>query len=184
VSDITPADQRAQGLGLLQAAFGVGFIFGPALGGILSTFGSVAPFIGAAIITTGTLLLTTFTLVESLPPEARVSEEEHRRSHIPLHVLFANRSLVIILTIGFFGSLAFAAVPAVFALYADHVLFASVTDQERARLFIGLMLIFNGLVQVATQLALLKPLVRRLGDGGCCSWGRSACLSGYWGSHW
>jgi DHA1 family tetracycline resistance protein-like MFS transporter len=166
VSDIISVEQRAQGLGLLQAAFGVGFIFGPALGGILSTFGTEAPFVGAAIITAGTLLLTTVTLVESLPPEARVTEEERRQIHVPLRELLNNRALVIVLAIGFFGALAFSAVPAVFALYADHVLFAAVTDQGRARLFIGMMLTFNGLMQVVTQLALLRPLVRRLGERG------------------
>ena len=71
VSDVTTERQRAQGLGLLQAAFGAGFIFGPAFGGVLSNFGPVVPFIGAAIITTGTLLLTLFTLEESHPPEER-----------------------------------------------------------------------------------------------------------------
>ena len=73
VSDITSQEDRAQGLGLLQAAFGMGFIFGPAFGGILSNFGVLAPFIGAVIITSGTLLLTYFTLKESLPPEERAA---------------------------------------------------------------------------------------------------------------
>jgi MFS transporter, DHA1 family, tetracycline resistance protein len=166
VSDIIPAEQRAQGLGLLQAAFGVGFIFGPALGGFLSTFGAVAPFVGAAIITTGTLLLTTVTLVESLPPEARGTEEERRNAHMPLRDLFTNRALVLILTIGFFGSLAFSALPAVFSLYADHVLFATLADQGQVRFYIGMMLTFNGLMQVVTQLVFLKPLVNRLGERG------------------
>ena len=73
ISDVTTREQRAQGLGLLQAAFGVGFIFGPAFGGVLSNFGPVVPFIGAAIITFGTLTLTVFTLKESLPPEERTN---------------------------------------------------------------------------------------------------------------
>ena len=69
VSDISTEEQRAQALGMLQAAFGVGFIFGPAFGGFLSSFGSTAPFIGATVITLGTLLLTYFTLPESLSPQ-------------------------------------------------------------------------------------------------------------------
>jgi DHA1 family tetracycline resistance protein-like MFS transporter len=145
VSDITTSEQRAQGLGLLQAAFGVGFIFGPALGGFLSGFGPVAPFVGAAIITAGMLLLTTVTLVESLPPEARGTEEERRKAHMPLGELFANRTLVIVLVIGFFGSLAFSALPATFSLYADRVLFAAVEEPGRVQLYIGLMLTFNGM---------------------------------------
>jgi DHA1 family tetracycline resistance protein-like MFS transporter len=181
VSDIIASEQRAQGLGLLQAAFGVGFIFGPALGGILSTFGEVAPFVGAAIITAGTLLLTTITLVESLPPEARGTEEERRQAHVPLRELFANRALVLVLTITFFGSLAFSALPAIFSLYADHVLFAAIVDQGRVRLYIGLMLTFNGLMQVLTQLALLRPLVRRLGERGLLIMGQIGLFVGLLG---
>ena len=71
VSDITDDKNRTQGLGYLQAAFGVGFIFGPAFGGVLSRLGVVAPFIGATIITAGTLTLTIFTLKESLSSEER-----------------------------------------------------------------------------------------------------------------
>lgn len=181
VSDIISSEHRAQGLGLLQAAFGVGFIFGPALGGILGTFGEVAPFVGAAIITAGTLLLTTFTLVESLPPEARGTEEERRQARIPLRELFTNRALVFVLTITFFGSLAFSVLPAIFSLYSEHVLFASLTDEGRIRLYIGLMLTFSGLMQVITQLALLKPLVRRLGERGLLIIGQIGLLVGLFG---
>ncbi len=82
MSDITAQKDRAQGLGLVQAAFGMGFIFGPAFGGILSNYGVVAPFIGAALITTVTLLLTIFTLQESLPPEERFETFENRSAAV------------------------------------------------------------------------------------------------------
>ena len=178
VSDVTTSEDRAQGLGLLQAAFGVGFIFGPAFGGLLSNLGPVAPFVGATIITTGTLLLTIFTLEESLPPEARTGDgtTTQRGSRAPLRDLFAQRPLVLILVIGFFGSLAFSALPALFALFADRVLFPDLADPERAQLYIGLMLTFNGLMQVVTQLALLKPLVTRLGERRLLLVGQGALL--------
>ena len=178
VSDVTTSEDRAQGLGLLQAAFGVGFIFGPAFGGLLSNLGPVAPFVGATIITTGTLLLTIFTLEESLPPEARTGDgtTTQRGSRAPLRDLFAQRPLVLILVIGFFGSLAFSALPALFALFADRVLFPNLADPERAQLYIGLMLTFNGLMQVVTQLALLKPLVTRLGERRLLLVGQGALL--------
>jgi MFS family permease len=78
--------------------------------------------------------------------------------------LLAQRPLLLVLLIAFFGSLAFSALPATFALFADHVLFDDLANPERAQFYIGLMLTFNGLMQVATQLALLKPLVTRLGE--------------------
>jgi DHA1 family tetracycline resistance protein-like MFS transporter len=178
ISDVTPEEHRAQGLGLLQAAFGVGFIFGPAFGGVLSNLGPVAPFVGATLITTGTLLLTVFTLEESLPPEARAGEapDAGPQPAFSLPALLRIGSFRMILAIAFFASLAFAAVPAVFALFADRVLFPDLADPARAQLYIGLMLTFNGLMQVVTQLALLKPLVSRLGERKLLLLGMGALL--------
>jgi DHA1 family tetracycline resistance protein-like MFS transporter len=178
ISDVTPDEHRAQGLGLVQAAFGAGFIFGPAFGGVLSNLGSVAPFVGATLITTGTLLLTVFTLEESLPPEARAGDGPvaEPRPAVPISSLLRIASFRVILAIGFFASLAFSALPAVFALYADRVLFPDLPDPAQAQLYIGLMLTFNGLMQVATQLALLKPLVSRLGERRLLVLGMGALL--------
>jgi MFS transporter, DHA1 family, tetracycline resistance protein len=164
VSDVTTERQRAQGLGLLQAAFGAGFIFGPAFGGVLSNYGPVVPFIGAAIITTGTLLLTFFILEESHAPEERTAARAAQPSENPWRLMAAHPALINLLWIGFVASLAFSALPAVFALFADHVLFANTAHPDRIQLYIGLMLTFNGAMQVVTQIALLKPLVTRLGE--------------------
>jgi DHA1 family tetracycline resistance protein-like MFS transporter len=165
VNDITTDKERARGLGLLQAAFGAGFIFGPALGGILGAYGSIAPFIGATIITTGTLLLTAFTLKESLPPQERTARQTGKaRSKIPFKALIAERTLLLMLLIGFLASLAFSSMPAIFSLFADHVIFSEEVVSGRVRLYIGLMLTFLGLMQVVTQLAFIKPLVDRLGE--------------------
>ncbi|MGD8473980.1 MAG: MFS transporter, partial [Anaerolineae bacterium] len=146
ITDVTPEERRAQGLGLVQAAFGAGFIFGPAFGGILSNLGPVAPFIGATIITTGTLLLTVFTLEESLPPEDRAADqlEAEPRPSVPLSTLLRIGPLRLILAIGFVASLAFSAVPATFALYANRILFPDLADPGQVQLYIGLMLTFNG----------------------------------------
>ncbi|MDA1330330.1 MAG: MFS transporter [Chloroflexi bacterium] len=166
ISDITPDDQRAQGLGLLQAAFGAGFVFGPAFGGILGNYGLVLPFIGATVVTVITLLLTIFTLKESLPPEERSSgnREERARVKLPMRLIFSDKALVLILAVGFVSSLAFAALPATFALYANHVIFAEAANPGRIQLYIGLMLAFNGATQVLTQIVFLRPLVARFGE--------------------
>jgi DHA1 family tetracycline resistance protein-like MFS transporter len=166
ISDVTTDRQRAQGLGLIQAAFGAGFIFGPAFGGLLSGYGTVAPFIGATIITTGTLLLTVFTLKESLPAEERAQavDKEHRSPGVPLGVIVSQRGLMLLLLIEFFVSLAFSAIPSTFALYANQVLFAGPATAGRAQLYIGLMLTFSGMMTVITQLTLLRPLVKRFGE--------------------
>lgn len=163
ISDITSERDRAQGLGLLQAAFGLGFIFGPAFGGVLSSYGSVVPFIGAAIITTITLLLTTFTLEESLRPDERRRQASEPRI-ASFRLVRGQRALANVLIIGFLAASAFAALPATFALFADHVLFADVEPGSPKQLYIGLLLTWNGFARVITQVALLRPLVKRLGE--------------------
>ncbi|MCL5429409.1 MAG: MFS transporter [Chloroflexi bacterium] len=162
ISDITPEDHRAHGLGLLQGAIGAGFIFGPAFGGILSNYGQVMPFIGATVITAITLLLTLFTLKESLTEEER-SDNRHGNGvqRIPWKNILA---LLLVLVIGFIGSLAFSSMPSTFSLFADHVIFTNPQFPERVKFYIGLMFAFNGSMQVLTQLVLIRPLVGRFGE--------------------
>jgi len=165
----------------VQAAFGMGFIFGPAFGGVLSSYGVVAPFIGAALITTFTLLLTIFTLKESLPPEERRETHSGRSRGIPLGELLGNRLILLVLLVAFLSSLAFSALPATFSLFADRVLFSSPQYHERVQLYIGLMLTFNGIMQVVTQLALLKPLVKRLGERRLLVVGQASVVVAFFG---
>jgi DHA1 family tetracycline resistance protein-like MFS transporter len=181
VSDITTDENRAQGLGYLQGAFGVGFIFGPALGGFMASFGPVVPFIGAAAITAGTFLLTLFTLEESLPPEER-SDGTNRNRIIPSpRILMGDRVLALILAIAFVASLAFSVLPATFSLYADRVLFPSRPIGQGPEVYIGLMLTFHGLVTVVTQVALLRPLVDRLRERRVLLLGEIALTVGLFG---
>ncbi|MDP9348309.1 MAG: MFS transporter, partial [Gemmatimonadota bacterium] len=46
IADVTPPEERARGMGMIGAAFGLGFVFGPAIGGLLSHFGPAVPFLG------------------------------------------------------------------------------------------------------------------------------------------
>jgi DHA1 family tetracycline resistance protein-like MFS transporter len=71
VADITPAEKRAQSFGLMGAAFGIGFIVGPAIGGQLGHFGPRAPFFTAGVIALMNTAFGYFALPESLPPTAR-----------------------------------------------------------------------------------------------------------------
>jgi DHA1 family tetracycline resistance protein-like MFS transporter len=71
IADISTPEKRAQNFGMLGAAFGLGFIIGPALGGMLSHFGLRAPFIAAAVLTLVNWLYGFFILPESLAPENR-----------------------------------------------------------------------------------------------------------------
>ncbi len=71
VADVTSPEKRAQSFGLLGAMFGVGFILGPTLGGVLGEYGLRAPFIAAAVLNGVNLLYGLFVLPESLPKENR-----------------------------------------------------------------------------------------------------------------
>jgi len=71
MADLSPPGKRAQNFGLISAGFGIGFIFGPLLGGILGGFDPRAPFIAAACLAAANFLFGFLVLPESLPREAR-----------------------------------------------------------------------------------------------------------------
>lgn len=71
IADITPAAQRAGRFGLVGASFGIGFVVGPAVGGLLGSYGLRLPFLVAAVLAGLNLLYGAFVLPESLPPERR-----------------------------------------------------------------------------------------------------------------
>jgi DHA1 family tetracycline resistance protein-like MFS transporter len=71
VADISTPDKRAQNFGMIGAAFGLGFIIGPLIGGILGQFGARVPFMAAAGLSLLNCLYGFFILPESLPPEKR-----------------------------------------------------------------------------------------------------------------
>src|SRR6185436_7962489 len=71
VADISPPEKRAQNFGLIGGAFGAGFIFGPAIGGLLGELGPRAPFFAAAVLSLINLAYGFFVLPESLPLASR-----------------------------------------------------------------------------------------------------------------
>lgn len=71
IADVSPPEKRAQNFGLIGAAFGIGFIIGPVIGGLLGQYGPRVPFIAAAVLTLVNWLYGYFILPESLPVEER-----------------------------------------------------------------------------------------------------------------
>src|SRR5213595_2544597 len=80
IADVTTKEDRAKGMGLLGAAFGLGFIFGPAIGGILSRWGINVPFLFAGTLAFANAILLYFTLPETVTPDhpARISAASGR----------------------------------------------------------------------------------------------------------
>lgn len=95
IADVTPPDKRAGGFGVMGAAFSVGFILGPAMGGILGEFGSRVPFFAAAALSLANALFGLLVLRESLAKENRRAFEWRRAN--PVGALHAMRRFPLIL---------------------------------------------------------------------------------------
>lgn len=87
IADISTAETRAKNFGMIGAAFGLGFIIGPALGGLLGEFGTRVPFIAAAVLTGLNFLFGYFVLPESLPAERRRSFDWRRANPVGAFML-------------------------------------------------------------------------------------------------
>src|ERR1700733_7905260 len=80
IADVTPPKQRAGQFGLVGAMFGIGFVLGPAVGGVLGTYGLRIPFLAAAMLAGCNVLYGLLVLPESLPPERRRAIDWSRTS--------------------------------------------------------------------------------------------------------
>ncbi|GIK57064.1 MAG: tetracycline resistance MFS efflux pump [Chloroflexota bacterium] len=164
ITDITPREKRTQSLGLVFAAFGLGFVFGPALGGLLSgLFGPAVPFYLAALAATAVVILTYFTLDETLSPAQRQQNRQRGRGRLSIKHIITNYPLVIVLLLTFVGQFALGLLQSTFALYGAAVLFAGYT-QRITDLGIGLLLTVVGVTQLITQLIILPRTLKRLNE--------------------
>ncbi len=119
IADVTPPDQRSRGMGLVGAAFGLGFIFGPAIGGVLSHFSLGAPFIFAA----GLSLANAAAVYAFLPESLTVERRQQARAHSSIAQVFAEargRSLPAVIGTYFFMTVAFSLLTATYALFTEH----------------------------------------------------------------
>ena len=146
ISDVTDAKNRARGLGMIGAAFGLGFIIGPAAGGVLSQWGYDVPAFAAAGLSLINLALIYFWLTESLPAEKR-GRKEDRRPAVTLGALMTalQRPFTgsLLITRFFFG-IAFAILETIFSLYALTRFGLSATNT-------GYILAYVGVLSVITQ---------------------------------
>jgi MFS transporter, DHA1 family, tetracycline resistance protein len=147
ISDVTDETNRAKGLGLIGAAFGLGFIIGPAVGGILSKVSYSVPAFVAAAIAALNLVQIFFLLPESLTEERRREMGERQRPPFNLQALVkALRRPVVgpLLHVRFFYGLAFATFQSIFALYAQ-VKLGLTADKT------GYILAYVGILSVLVQ---------------------------------
>ncbi|MFL7840320.1 MAG: MFS transporter [Candidatus Promineifilaceae bacterium] len=164
ITDVTPRERRTEALGYTFAIFGLGFIFGPIIGGSLAAaFGPRVPYYFAAAAAVAVVLLTYFTLDETLSEEQRTANRKFNRGGIgPVEILH-NAPLMLILVVAFIGQFALGLLQATFALYGDAVLFAGRTAQQ-VTLGVSIMLAIVGLGQFLTQAFLIRPALRRFDE--------------------
>jgi DHA1 family tetracycline resistance protein-like MFS transporter len=164
ITDITPREKRTESLGYIFAVFGVGFIIGPAVGSVLAAgFGPRAPYLIAAVAATLVVLLTWFTLDETVTDEQQASNRHAGRRGLRPRQVVRNLALVFVLIAAFLAQFGFGLLQSTFALYGEAVLFEGYTEQVTL-VGIGLILAAIGLGQLFTQTFLLRRLLRRFNE--------------------
>lgn len=160
IADITGPEDRARGMGLIGAAFGLGFILGPALGGTAYRFGHSFPGALAAALSATALLLAWFTLPETWPPDRRARAPVSASGWFrPRHLGAALRhpQVGLLLVLFFLSTFAFANFESTFALLLLERF--GLTMVQVTYLFV-----FIGVLAALVQGGLVGRLARRYGE--------------------
>ncbi len=158
IADVTTQENRAKGMGLIGAAFGLGFILGPAVGGILSQWGIHVPFLFAAALCFANAVLLFFTLPETVTPNQAVKNRAARgRSLGQVVKSLKQPRLAFVLVIYFLFIVAFSIMTTAFSLYT---MFRFGYDAQHT----GYLFAYVGLIAVIIQGGLIGRLVKRFGE--------------------
>jgi multidrug resistance protein len=150
VADIAPPEQRARLMGMLGAAFGVGFVVGPALGGLAALGGPHVPFYLAGSIAAVNAVAAMIRLPETKPDTSHITEKHQRGTALsPALKRFA--------LVGFLSMLGFAGFEATFSIWGEKQF--GFTEGSASIVFV-----FVGVTLVAVQGGLIGPLTQRLGS--------------------
>lgn len=159
IADVTTPEKRAKAFGMIGAAFGLGFILGPILGGQLSKFDLRAPFWFAAGLALLNFLYGWFVLPESLPKEKRTTRFDwaHANPIGSLVLLKKYPQVFGLAAVVFLANFAHYVYPSVFVLFAEY---QYRWNEEQ----VGLVLAIVGVCSVIVQAGLIGPLVKKLGE--------------------
>ena len=156
IADITPAQDRSKRMGLIGAAFGLGLIFGPAIGGLLSHVSMGAPFLFAGALAAANTLAVALRLPESLPAD----RQRLARRDTSIRELFHEAKgpmLAVVLATYFFTTVAFSLLTATYPLFTQHRFGYGATQN-------GYIFACQGIIGAVIQGALLGWLVRYASD--------------------
>lgn len=160
ISDVTEDKDRAKGMGLIGAAFGIGLITGPAIGGLLGEISFAIPAFLAAAMSLGYTLAVVFKLPESLTAERRRSIANGQNLRMKPDIFIRNFTrprLGTLLNFRFFYGMALAIFTTIFPLYAEYQFHLT----EGAT---GLILAYVGVILVVTQVGLIRLISNRYSE--------------------
>ncbi|WP_281887942.1 MFS transporter [Paenibacillus sp. YYML68] len=151
VADITSEDNRTKGMGLVGMSIGLGFIFGPAVGGLLSSFGYHVPFFVAAALALAMFGFAAVTLKESLTEESRRKAQEAKKGS--RWAAFVG-SLKYLYILSFFVSFTLAGLEATLLLFQRDQIGATPTQ-------LGIMFAVSGIVGALIQGGVVRRLIKK-----------------------
>jgi len=174
IADISPPEKRAQNFGLMGAAFGVGFIIGPGIGGFLGEhFGPRAPFYFVAITGAINCIFGFIAMPETLKPENRRKFEWRRANALGSFRQFSNYPIMLpIAAVLFFAQLAHWTYPSIWSYYA-------IEKFSWTPSIIGASLMYMGLMSGLVQGGLTRIAIPRLGERKAALIGISITAIGY-----
>ncbi|MEO1654748.1 MAG: TCR/Tet family MFS transporter, partial [Bacteroidota bacterium] len=158
IADISAPDEKAKNFGLLGAAFGLGFIIGPGIGGLLGEYGARVPFIVSAVLTFLNFLYGYFILPESLNPDNRREFTWSRANPVGTLTQFGKYPVLL------------GMVATMILIYlANHAVhsnwsYYAIEKFDWGETEIGLSISFIGLLVAIVQGGLVQPVVRRIGQ--------------------
>jgi DHA1 family tetracycline resistance protein-like MFS transporter len=171
VADVTPPEKRAHAFGLVSSAFGLGFILGPGIGGLLGELGPRAPFFAAAALAGVNFLFGAFVLPESLPPERRRAFSWRRANPLGAVTMLRHHP----------GVLVYALTVALFLIgnnvYPSTWAFFTTAKFDWSTGMIGLSLVATGIAMAGAQAFLTGRLSKRLGEFGAALLGLSVAAA-------
>ena len=174
MTDVTPPEKRAGVFGLLGAAFGVGFILGPALGGILGSHNPRLPFWVAGALSLLNGMYGLFVLPESLGQQHRSSFSWKRANPVGSLRLLKNNSVLLgLASVLVLGYLSQQSLMNVYVLTCDYRYGWS---DKAVGWSLALVAVFSGFYGAG----LVKPLVKRIGERNALSFGLTGGILGYW----
>jgi multidrug resistance protein len=154
VADVTTREERARGMGMIGAAFGLGFVLGPALGALFSSIDQRLPFFVAAGLAATNLVIAWFRLPESRRPGAAPAPAP--RLALVRRALTSD-ALAPLVWLSFIATFAFVGMESTFALFGERRFDYSVTQ-------VGLLFVYIGVLTALAQGVLVGRVVARVGE--------------------